>query len=287
MFVGAKGEAYEAVSIGSEPQMPQSDDSKYREKDRVADRKGGRMAFWENHIWHLKIQTALALFNFTLVFIFLVVASTVGLRMSRNVGDSVNVYWKAMNLTPDVVERVMNDTRGILGNAHSVTANMVPISTATANAMLTNDTESANVTFANAATSVMTGLARSDWRSVTGNVSLALGSISNINYTAITGIFQQAQDPAIQSSLKLMSQHALGSFDYATTGMTSLFNILKEGVITEDKRAEKDKRAGKEKIDGPPSDLAVAGEEFGNVGDDVKAAIAAYQHDHDNDNSTE
>ena len=281
MFVGAKGEAYEAVSIGSDPQMLQSDDSKYREKDRVADRKGGRMAFWENHIWHLKIQTALALVNFTLVVIFLVVASTVGLRMSTKVGDNVHVYWKAMNLTPDVVEKVMNDTRGIIGNAHSVAANMVPISTATANAVLKNDTESANVTFANAATAVMAGLSLADWRSVTGNVSLALGSVSHINYTAITGIFQQAQDPAVQSSLKIMSQHALGSFDYATTGMTSLFNLLRDGVISEDKRAEK------EKTDRPPSDIAVAEAEMGHVSDDVKAAVAAYQQDNDNDNSTD
>jgi len=48
MFVGAKGEAYEAVSIGAEPQMP-TDDSKYR--DRVADRNGGRLGFWNNQIW--------------------------------------------------------------------------------------------------------------------------------------------------------------------------------------------------------------------------------------------
>jgi hypothetical protein len=114
----------------------------------------------------LKIQTSLAAFNFLLVFSILVIASTVGLRVSSKVGKDVNVYWNAMNLTPDVVEKAMNQTMGIIGNAHSMSANMVPITTATANAMLDNSTEAVNVTFANAATAVMSGLSLADWRSV-------------------------------------------------------------------------------------------------------------------------
>jgi len=111
-----------------------------------------------------------------------------------------------MNLTPTSVQTAMNQTMGIIGNAHSVSANMVPISSATADAMLSNSTDAVNVSFAMAATSVMTDMSRADWQSVMGNISLALGSISNINYTAITGVFRQAQDPDIQTSLKNMTQ---------------------------------------------------------------------------------
>ena len=141
-----------------------------------------------------------------------------------------------------------------------------------------------NVTFANAATAVMSGLSLADWRSVLGIFSLALGSISHINYTAVTDEFKQAQDPGIQTSLKNMSEHALDSFDYATSGMTSLFSLLRDGVISEDKKL-KTKRS-------EPSDLKIAEKEMGNVEHDVKAAMAAYEHENeqeinsDNDNDS-
>jgi hypothetical protein len=218
------------------------------------------------------------LFNFVLGFIILIVASTVGLRVTTQISDDVNVYWKAMNLTPKVVETALNQTMGIIGNAHAVSANMVPVSTATAGAMLGNSTNKENVSFAMAATSVMAGMSRADWQSVMGNFSLALGSISNINYTAVTGVFRQAQDPDIQSSLKNMTQHALGSFDYATSGMTSLFSLLKDGVISEDKKAKK-VDMGKEKENSPPSDLTNAEVDMGKVGTDISAAIAAYKNE--------
>ena len=185
-----------------------------------------------------------------------------------------------MNLTPTSVQTAMNQTMGIIGNAHSVSANMVPISSATADAMLSNSTDAVNVSFAMAATSVMTDMSRADWQSVMGNISLALGSISNINYTAITGVFRQAQDPDIQTSLKNMTQHALGSFDFATSGMTSLFSLLKDGVISENKKEE---QAHADSPPGPPSDLTLAEVDMGDVRTDIKAAIEAYK----NDNSTD
>jgi galactitol-specific phosphotransferase system IIB component len=109
---------------------------------------------------HLKVQTSLALFNFTVLFASLVVVCTLGLRISTQISDGVHVYWKAMNLTPTSVQTAMNQTMGIIGNAHSVSANMVPISS-TADAMLNNSTDAVNVSFAMAATSVMTD---SRWR---------------------------------------------------------------------------------------------------------------------------
>jgi hypothetical protein len=52
MFTGEKGEAYEAVSMGDPNSIMKSDrdDSKYN-RDRVADRVGARVSFWNNSIW--------------------------------------------------------------------------------------------------------------------------------------------------------------------------------------------------------------------------------------------
>ena len=210
-----------------------------------------------------------------MVLVLLVVASTVGLRVSTRISDDVTVYWKAMKLTPDVVAAATNRTLGIIGNAHAVSENMVPFSAAAVDAMVTNASTAANVTFAQASTAVLAGLSRADWQGVLGNASLAMGSLSHINFTAVTGVFDQAQDPDVQTSLKNMTQHALGSFDYATSGLTSLFSLLRDGVISEAKKAKREK--------GPPSDLNNAEVDMGKVGTEISAAIAAFK----NDNSTD
>jgi hypothetical protein len=266
MFVGSDNNtSYEHVSGGTSNMM--ADESKVR-GDRTSNSK---TAFWNNQIWHLKIQTSLAIFNFILVFALLMVASTVGLRVSSQVSKDLNVYWRAMNLTPDSVELTMNQTRDIIEHTRNVAANMVPISKVTVNAMVDDSAGAEDVTFAQAATSMLVGLSMADWRSVMGNTSLALGSVSHINYTAVTGVFRQAQDPSIQGVIKNMTDHALGSFDYAANGLTNMLTLFKDGVINEDKKAKTDQHSAPSK----PSELATVESEAEAIGVDLAAASNA------------
>jgi hypothetical protein len=82
------------------------------------------------------------------------------------------------------------------------------------------------------------------------------------------------------AAARAVHRHALGSFDFATSGMTSLFSLLKDGVISENKKEE---QAHADSPPGPPSDLTLAEVDMGDVRTDIKAAIEAYK----NDNSTD
>lgn len=158
--------------------------------------------------WH----TFLHSFNFILLVVLTSLVLTVGVRISNS--DS------------------LADAQVTASNVRTITANMIPVSEVTRTAALSNATS--NVTLAQAATDAMTGFGRADWASVVGNATVVMEAIANINYTAVTGLFAQAQQPENQAVIRAQIDRAFSSFDFATRGVTNIFTIFRDGVISED-----------------------------------------------------
>jgi hypothetical protein len=170
-------------------------------------------------------QTVIAVINLLLTLVVVIVILSIGVQAKAGAG----VYVKAMDLSPARAASVMHRTYGIVDNVYNVTSNIVPLSEATLRAG--NSTVKTNTTFAQAAFEAMAGIAKADWTSLMGNASLALGSVAHINYTTITDFVAQAKDAEFQRSVKEQVSHALGSFDFATTGAAQLFETMKEGIL--------------------------------------------------------
>jgi hypothetical protein len=176
-------------------------------------------------------QTIISFCNFALLLIVLILGATYGFRVQ----NQVKVYWDAANVSPPMVGHIVNQTSGIIDNVYHLSANMVPISEKTVQ-ILSNETGATNnVTFVEAATKAMLGVGQADWKAVIGNASLALGSVAVVNYTAITDLIKQVQDPNIQSVVKDQVQHALNSFDFATAGAASMYTTFTEGLFKQSK----------------------------------------------------
>ena len=176
----------------------------------------------------LRIQTGVACLNFILILIIFILLG-LGLITIKNKADE---YVVAMNLTPERTGVAMEKTLGIVDNVHAVTANMVPVSNATADLMTGPASASeGNVTMSQAATGVLVGLGSANWTALAGNASLALASASLLNFTVVTEFVRQLSEPEFQATVKEQVIHALGSFDFATSGAGNLFKTLRDGVL--------------------------------------------------------
>jgi hypothetical protein len=167
-------------------------------------------------------QTIIAVINLVMTLAVIIVLLSLGVQVKRGAG----IYVKAMDLSPGRAASVMQQTYGIVDNVYNVTSNIVPISEAGFNTNITS-----NTTFAQASIDALSGIAKADWNSLLNNASLALGSVAKINYTTITDFVAQAKDADFQRSVKEQVTHALGSFDFATTGAAQLFETMKEGIL--------------------------------------------------------
>lgn len=125
----------------------------------------------------------------------------------------------------------MADARDATHNVKTITSNMVPVSEVTRRAAL--DDTPTNVTLAQAATDALSGVGHADWNSVLGNATIVMDAIANVNYSAVTGLFAQAQEPETQAVIRRQIDHAFSSFDFATRGVTNIFTIFRDGIIAE------------------------------------------------------
>lgn len=173
------------------------------------------------------IQTVLSFLNLSILVLVLVMGATYGVRVQ----SQVKVYWDAADVSPMMVKHMVNQTNGIIDNVFAVSANMVPITEKTMNVVTNQTSVTGNVSFVQAATNALLGVGQADWKSVMGNASVAMGTVSTINYTTITDLMKQAQDPDTQTVVKEQIQHALKSFDFATLGASSMFDIFKKGIF--------------------------------------------------------
>lgn len=166
----------------------------------------------EQILRNLQWHSFLHFFNFVLLLVLTAMVLTVGVRISNS--DS------------------LADAQVTASNVRTITSNMIPVSEVTRTAALSNATS--NVTLAQATTDAMTGFARADWGSVVGNATIVMEAIANINYSAVTGLFAQAQEPETQAVIRGQIDRAFSSFDFATRGVTNIFTIFRDGVISED-----------------------------------------------------
>jgi hypothetical protein len=79
----------------------------------------------------------------------------------------------------------------------------------------------------------MLGIGRADWKTVMSNGSLAMGSFATINFTSITGLFEQAQHAETQRVLKEQFANAVATLSYGTKGLSSVFKVFRDGIIAE------------------------------------------------------
>jgi len=125
----------------------------------------------------------------------------------------------------------LSDAQHTASHVRTITGNLVPISEVTRTAALNNST--GNVTLAQAATDAMTGFGQADWSAVVGNATIVMETVANINFSAVTGLFAQAQEPQNQAVIRKQLEHAFSSFDFASQGVTNIFKIFKDGIISE------------------------------------------------------
>lgn len=167
-----------------------------------------------NILWNLRLHSFLHTVNFFLLLVVSVLTLTVGIRISNS--------------------ETLSNAQDTARNVREITRNMIPVSAATAQAATRNDTES-NVTLAQAATAALNGVGHADWDSAFGNATLVMHAIANINYTAVTGLFSEAQKPENQAVVKRQIDHVLSSFDFASHGVSNILNIFKDGIRSEQK----------------------------------------------------
>jgi len=172
----------------------------------------------EQILRNLQWHSFLHFFNFVLLLVLTAMVLTVGVRISNS--DS------------------LADAQQTASNVRTITSNMIPVSELTRTAALSNSTS--NVTLAQAATDAMTGFGHADWNAVMGNATLVMQAISNINYTAVTGLFAQAQEPENQAIIRKQIDNAFHSFDFATRGVSNIFTIFRDGVLSEGVGYKKD-----------------------------------------------
>jgi hypothetical protein len=174
------------------------------------------------------IQTVLSFCNFTILLLVLVVGATYGVRIQ----NQVKVYWEASNVNPPLVRHMVNQTTGIIDNVYQVSASMVPIAKKTAD-VVTNATGdvTGDVTMMQAATDTMKGFAQVDWKGTMANASLAMGSVSFMNFSSVSDLIDKAKDPASQAFLKGLFMHFMSQIDFVTIGAASMFDVFKEGLF--------------------------------------------------------
>lgn len=157
-------------------------------------------------------------FYIRLIFIFLLIVTSLFFTLALRISNSDTV----------------DDAKATAHNVRTITENMIPVSEVTARAAMSNETR--NISLAQAATDALSGVGHADWNSAFGNATLVMNAIANINYSAVTGIFSQAQEPENQALIRRQIEHTLSSFDFATKGVTNIFSIFRDGVITEKER---------------------------------------------------
>ena len=166
----------------------------------------------------LRIQTFLAAVNFALLLVSTTLLFTTVVLISNS--------------------ESLSDAQHTASHVRTITGNLVPISEVTRTAALSNSTS--NVTLAQAATDAMTGFGQADWSAVVGNATIVMGNativmgtVANINFSAVTGLFAQAQEPQNQAVIRKQLDHAFSSFDFASQGVTNIFKIFRDGIISE------------------------------------------------------
>lgn len=167
-----------------------------------------------NVLWNLRLHSFLHTVNFILLLIMSTLLLTIGIRVSNS--------------------ETLSNAQDTARNVREITHNMIPVSQATATAATRNDTAS-NVTLAQAATAALTGVGHADWDSAFGNATLVMNAIAGINYTAVTGVFSQAQKPENQAVIRKQIDHVLSSFDFASHGVSNILTIFKDGIRSENK----------------------------------------------------
>ncbi len=156
----------------------------------------------------------------------------------NGVMGEVKVIMKATDLTPEKIQEMSENTQAIVRNARTISANMVPVSEVTVQNLVNSTNSTGNVSFAQAATAALIGVGHADWNSVVGNGSLAMGSIAAINFSVVTGLFEQAQDPQTQSVIRRQIDKALATFDYASKGVSNVLTVFRDGIAAEEKLKE-------------------------------------------------
>lgn len=170
-------------------------------------------------------------------FAFTAVAS-IGVMMAMVEGHGkLKVYMDAADLTPAKVGEMSTNAQNIVSNVRSISDNMVPVSEVTAKAVVNATGAPSNVSFAEAATAALIGVGHADWNSVLGNGSLVMGSVSNLNFSVVTSLFEQAREPETQSVIRRQIDRALSTFDYATRGVASVVTVFRDGVVAEEEAA--------------------------------------------------
>jgi hypothetical protein len=147
-----------------------------------------------NILWNLRLHSFLHTINFFFLMVVSVLIFTAGVRISNS----------------ETMSHAQDATR----NVRDITRNMIPVSEVTAKAATSNATS--NVTLAQAATDALTGVGHADWNSAFGNATLVMSTIANVNYSAVTGLFTQAQQPEYQKVIRKQIEHVLSFFDFAS-----------------------------------------------------------------------
>ena len=188
-----------------------------------------------NHLEHIR-DHAWALKWLGIVNLILTVGTAVLVLLTLNgaMGE-IKVIMKATDLTPEKIQAMSENTQAIVRNARTISENMVPVSEVTAQSLVNSTNSTGNVSFAQAATAALIGVGHAYWNSVVGNGSLAMGSIAAINFSVVTGLFEQAQDPQTQSVIRRQIDKAIATFDYASKGVSNVLTVFRDGIVAEEK----------------------------------------------------
>ena len=141
----------------------------------------------------IMIQLGISVCNLLAIVVFLGVVMSYGFKIT----DDVKVYWDENNVTG-----ATQQSFDIISNVRTISKNMVPVSEVTSQAVTDASNMTGNVSFAQAATDALVGAGQANWDAVLGNATVAMGSFGNINFSAVTGLFEQAQNPQTQAVVK-------------------------------------------------------------------------------------
>jgi hypothetical protein len=172
----------------------------------------------------IMIQLGISVCNLLAIVVFLGVVMSYGFKIT----DDVKVYWDENNVTG-----ATQQSFDIISNVRTISKNMVPVSEVTSQAVTDASNMTGNVSFAQAATDALVGAGQANWDAVLGNATVAMGSFGNINFSAVTGLFEQAQNPQTQAVVKEQIEHFFKSFDFTSKGISGIFKVIKEGILSE------------------------------------------------------
>lgn len=159
-----------------------------------------------------------------ITMIFVVVFVAVTLAEGITLKNATVNYIENTNLTSYIASQLTKiDT--ILANINATSGDVRSISHASATAVEDGTVKHSVRAVVNATTRFPT-VSQTLVGDLIGNATRFLGTLSKVDYHAVTQLLSDAHDPATQRVVRERVDHALRSFDFASLGMSHVFGTI-------------------------------------------------------------